>query len=140
MKSGILIVLLLFLAGLLFAGNIKTIDDLIGIEIYISDVWAGQSITLMKESDEYFIVRKYFGSGIPVIMETKYRCEVKSKYQVVFSKDFYDDDTGRNVLLEEFTLTIDGYNNVRLYLNGLELVIKIIEQLSVIHFPPVFLT
>ncbi len=46
------------------------IKDYLNQEILIVDNFAGQSITLVKENKDYFILRKYFGSGVPVVDET----------------------------------------------------------------------
>ena len=50
-----------------------TIKDYLNQEILIVDSFAGQSVTLIKENKDYFILRKYFGSGIPVISSIKYK-------------------------------------------------------------------
>lgn len=97
------------------------IQSLVNREIVIQDNWAGQSITLMKEKDQYFILRKIFGSGVPVARTIKYRAVFDGENQLSFSGNA----AGRNdqPVNEKFTLNIDRYG-ISLYLNGLKVTTK----------------
>lgn len=95
------------------------IKDYLNKEILIEDVFAGQSITLIKENKDYFILRKYFGSGVPVIDSVKYDVVFKSAYQIEFSKKITDSTK----LIETFRLGVED-RGLTLYLNGLRVFIN----------------
>ena len=100
------------------------IKDYINQEIRIEDSFAGQSITLVRENNEYFILRKYFGSGVPLIASTKYKVVFNSDYQIEFGTEAIDSlniDTTKNN--EVFRLIVED-NGINLYLNGLRVVIN----------------
>lgn len=99
------------------------IKDYLNKEILIEDVFAGQSITLIKENKDYFILRKYFGSGVPVIDSVKYDVVFKSAYQIEFSNKITDSTK----LIEIFRLGVEE-RGLTLYLNGLRVFIN--EHLS----------
>lgn len=72
--SGTLLTCFLLLATCLEAQEERTaIKDFLNQEIKIDDNFSGQSITLIKEEQDYFILRRYFGSGVPVIDSVKYK-------------------------------------------------------------------
>ncbi len=99
------------------------IEGYLNKEIRIIDDFAGQSITLIKENNDYFILRKFFGSGVPVIGSSKYKVLFNSDYQIAFSEIIETSmDSSWNNNKEEFILTVkdDGLN---LYLNRLKVVI-----------------
>ncbi len=99
------------------------IEDYLNKEIRIVDNFAGQSITLIKENNVYFIMRKIFGSGVPVIGSSKYKVVFNSDYQIAFSEIVDSSmDNSLNNNKEEFILSVqdDGLN---LYLNRLKVVI-----------------
>src|SRR5674476_79079 len=66
--------------------NRAKIKDYLNQEILIIDRFAGQSITLIKEKQDYYIVRKIFGSGLPVVATVKYNVVFNSDYQITFSE------------------------------------------------------
>ena len=88
-------------------------------ELFLETNFAGQSITLIKESNQFYILRKYFGSGVPVIGTTKYKVKFNSVNQISFSEKI-DDDFKRNDYLENFVLEIHG-EELWLFLYGLKL-------------------
>ena len=98
------------------------IKDYLNQEIFVVDNFAGQSITLVKENNDYFILRKYFGSGVPVIDSVKYKVEFNSDYQIAFSEVI---DASKVDLMksdEKFILGVED-NGLGMYLNGLKIVI-----------------
>jgi hypothetical protein len=84
MKKCLFISCLLISVFILNAQDISNIYSLINKENFIETTWAGQSITLINENNKLFVIRKYFGSGIPVIYETKYEVQIYSENQVRF--------------------------------------------------------
>ena len=98
------------------------IKDYLNQEIFVVDSFAGQSITLVKENNDYFILRKYFGSGVPVIGSVKYKVEFNSNYQIVFSEIIDVSKTDLMKSNEKFTLCVED-KGLGLYLNGLRIVI-----------------
>ncbi len=99
------------------------IKDYLNQEILIVDNFAGQSITLLKENKDYFILRKYFGSGVPVIGSIKYKVIFNSDFQIAFSEviDASSEDLRKHE--ENFILCAEK-KGVYLYLNGLKIEIK----------------
>ena len=98
------------------------IIDYLNQEIFIVDNFAGQSITLLKESNDYFILRKYFGSGVPVTGSVKYKVEFNSNYQITFSEIIDTDKIDLMKSNEKFILCVED-NGLALYLNRLKIVI-----------------
>ena len=99
------------------------IKDYLNREILIVDNFAGQSITLIKESNDYFILRKFFGSGLPVIGTVKYKVVFKSNYQIAFSEIIDASNADLTNGNEKFILCVEG-KDLRLYLNRLKIVIN----------------
>ncbi len=99
------------------------INDYLGKEIRLDDGWTGQSMTLLKENDDYIILRKYFGSGRPVLGTLKYKVVFKSDYMIEFGTETIDppcDDAAK--MQETFRLAVEE-KGLCLYLNGLKVVI-----------------
>jgi len=99
------------------------IKDYLNKEIIIKDNWAGQSITLIKEKNNYLILRKFFGSGVPVAGSFKYEVEFKSDYQIAFPKENVQDPKKPSDYKGEVFLLCSEDSGLSLYLNGLEIVI-----------------
>lgn len=74
------------------------IKEYIDKEIIIVDRSAGQSITLVKEGTAYYILRKFFGSGVPVVGYVKYNVQFNSDYQLTFSAMVEDSRTEKDDL------------------------------------------
>jgi len=93
------------------------IKDYLNQEIRFDDGWAGQSITLIKENETYFVLRTFFGSGLPVTGYAKYKVIFDNDYQITFSEVI--EDSRRNVVKkkEEFMFCIEE-SGCGLYLNG----------------------
>jgi hypothetical protein len=100
------------------------IKDFINREILVSDSWTGQSFTLVKEKRDYFIIRKIFGSGIPVTSSFRYEVTFDSQYQIKFS-EIVDTDLKNKEQnsCEIYTLRIEE-NGLSLFLNGFKLIIN----------------
>jgi len=65
-KRIVLLVLFFCITFYVFPQN--NIHNLLNKEIIVHDTWAGQSFTLVQENDTYYVYRRIFGSGLPVIM------------------------------------------------------------------------
>ena len=103
----------------------EKIFSLLNREIIVEDNFAGQSFTFIKEGNDYFILRKIFGSGLPVIATIKYRANITSDYQIRFSKVEKKEKKGKEqVKDEEFIVIIYEGNKFALYLNGLQVVTR----------------
>ena len=118
---------LLFLVLLISAFNPsaqekrKEIKDYINTEIILDNGWAGESITLIKEKKNYIIIRKIFGSGVPVARTIKYSVTFKGDFQIDFSEIIEPDKLqSKKSCKEEFSIRVleDG---VSIFLNGLKL-------------------
>lgn len=103
----------------------EKIFSLLNREIIVEDNFAGQSFTFVKEGNYYFVLRKIFGSGLPVIATIKYRANINSDYQIRFSKVEEVKKKGKEQIKdEEFIVTIYEGNKLALYLNGLQVVTR----------------
>ena len=103
----------------------KEIKDYINTEIILDNGWAGESITLIKEKKGYFIIRKIFGSGVPVTRTIKYSVTFNSNFQIDFSEIIEPGDFEIEKLCEEeFRMSVSE-NGVSIYLNGLKVVTRI---------------
>ena len=98
------------------------IKDYLNQEILIIDRFAGQSITLIKENHDYYIVRKIFGSGLPVIGTAKYKVVFNSDYQISFSEIAESSSDSLNSSNNEIFLLCNEENGISLYLNQLKIV------------------
>lgn len=107
MKKVFVFMILILFSPVLFADSRPIINSIVNKEIFIADGFSGQSITLAKEANRYFIIRKFLGSGRPIIATLKYAITYDSDCQIRFSKVI---DGKRSVLMEnipeEFTLSI----------------------------------
>lgn len=125
-KIGLLFVILIYIFTSVQAqkDSKSKIKEFVDTEIHIIDNFAGQSITLIKEKKEYFIIRKFFGSGVPVVGTAKYKVEFNSDYQISFSEIVEKPINEKSEMLkEEFILSM-GENGLNLYLNRLKIMIK----------------
>ena len=102
------------------------IKDYLNKEIILKDNWAGQSITLIKENNKYLIIRKIFGSGVPVAGSFKYEVKFNSDYQIAFPKENIQDPKKPGDYKGEVFLLCSDDSGLSLYLNGLQVVIIII--------------
>jgi len=112
----------------LYADDRPKIYSLINKEIFISNNWAGETVTLVKENDKYFIIRKILRSGLPGGSILKYPVNFDSDYQIRFSKIISLDIDRKNTISEKFILSIIDDGKIKLFLNGLEVVILRIEN------------
>jgi len=100
------------------------IKDYLNQEILIEDNFAGQSITLVKEKKDYFILRKYFGSGVPIIATVKYKVVFNSEFQIEFGTEIIGSfNVELTIKNEVFRLETDE-RGINLFLNGLKVVIN----------------
>ena len=101
-----------------------TIKEYLNREILMYNNFAGESITLIKENSDYFILRKFFGSGVPVISSVKYKVIFNSNYQIAFTEII--DSTGKNLVTDnkEYFLLCVEEKGLCLYLNQLKVLIN----------------
>jgi len=128
MKNNITLLLIFLIYWTLPAysqDNRLKIKGYLNKEILIKDSFAGQSITLIKEKNKYLILRKIFGSGVPVAGSFKYEVEFNSDYQITFPKENVQDPKKPVNYKGEVFLLCSKDSGLSLYLNGLEVVIMI---------------
>lgn len=100
------------------------IKEYLDFEIEIEDSFAGQSMTLIKEDSIYFILRKIYGSGKPILSTIKYKTEVVSKYQIQFSEIAESSEIPPALKKEEhYTLNVEE-DGLQLYLNGMKILLR----------------
>jgi len=96
------------------------IMDYLNREILIRDAFAGQSITLIEENGDYFVLRKFFGSGVPVVRSIKYKTVFYSDWQIRFPETT---DASHSEFVENFILAVNDKGLI-LFFNGLQVVIE----------------
>ena len=102
----------------------EKIKDFENQQIILDNGFAGESMTLVKETRHFYVVRKIFGSGIPVVRTIKYKVKFASAYQIEFSEII--NETGKlesPELIEYFKMSVLK-GQLNLYLNGLKLEIE----------------
>jgi hypothetical protein len=105
--------------------NQPKIKDYLNKEIYIKDYFSGQSMTLIKEKNKYLILRKFLGSGVPVARSVIYEVVFDNDYQIAFPKENIQNPKKPSTYKGEVFLLCSEDSGLRLYLNGLELVINV---------------
>lgn len=109
----------------MFAQDKKAkIKDYLHKEIMIEDNFAGQSITLIKENNDYLILRKFFGAGVNVAGSSKYVVVFNSEYQIAFS-DPVESSVIKSIddKREYFLLAVEE-KDICLYINNLKVFIR----------------
>jgi hypothetical protein len=104
------------------------IYNIVNKEIVLYDNWAGQSLTLVYENNNYYIHRKIFGSGVAIVGIIIYKVIFDSEYKITASeiasiskniKDMYN----RNEIIEIYCI-----NGLEIYLNGIKIYINEIRD------------
>ena len=102
-----------------YAGDRSTIKSLVGKRIWIEDAFAGQSFTLLKVgsngNEEFKVLWKRHGSGVPEIRMQKFKVRLDSKYQYRFILDHPEEKNG------EFMVSIFNGDKIKVYLNGIRI-------------------
>jgi hypothetical protein len=119
--------LVLFFIVTFFAFSQNNIYTLLNIEIVINDNFAGQGFTLVYENNNYYIYRRIFGSGVPVVGTIVYNVVFNSIYKITFSEIYtisenLENGYNRNEIFELFLR-----NDIELYLNGIKISINYIR-------------
>jgi hypothetical protein len=98
------------------------IKEYVDKEIRLVDDWTGQSVKLIRENGNYYVLRNFFGSGIPVTGFVKYAVKFDNPYSVSFFEvvEFSESSLGRFDKAEKFKISVDE-NGPNLYLNGLKI-------------------
>lgn len=104
------------------------IKDYVNTEIHLDNGWAGESITLFREKGDYFILRKVFGSGVPVAGKFRYAVTFMSDYQIEFTRIIEPKELNVEFPLDEQFRMNSENDGIAVYLNGLKLVTKTEEQ------------
>ena len=99
-------------------GNIY---DFINKEIVLFDNTAGQSLTLVYEDNDYFIIRKIFGSNASVMGDIKYKVIFRGEYALEFSEIISSTLDNPYTTHEEFVI-FGRSSNTAIYLNGVSVV------------------
>jgi len=123
MKNKLFFLMFLFFCTLpIFSQN--NIYGIIDRDIILNDNWAGQSMTLVKEDNDYYIYREIFGSGVSIIGTIKYNVIFNSDYKITFYEIISISDNLVEMYNKNETFEIHSSDNgIRIYLNGMELCI-----------------
>lgn len=124
MKRILILAFLFFINFNLHADERPQIYSLINKSIFVNNGWAGETFTLIKENNDFFIIRQKLRSGLPGGPIMKYQVNFYSDYQIRFSKIINSELKQKDSIPEEFILTITGKDKIELLLNGLEVVVK----------------
>lgn len=105
--------------------NILTVDRIIGKNIILEDNFAGQSLTVLEENNRYFVLRKIFGSGVPVAASIKYNAVKESETQIKTDKITGKIPEGNKN--EVFVINTGEKEAISVYLNGIKICVKSVE-------------
>jgi hypothetical protein len=102
------------------------IKDLLNKGIFVEDDFTGQSFTIVKENENYYVIREIFGSNEPVFCVIKYKAKLQSDQLLLFSEVI---KTSRKIDLkdEDFMILIYGKDQITLFLNKLKVKISKIK-------------
>lgn len=116
----ILITVLLFIYNIFLYSADRNIYSIVDKEITVSLGFAGESFALIKENNNFILVRKILGSGVPVVGEIKYKVFFDNEYKIIFSEIIYISDNIRTCYSENKELfeLIVNEQYLFLYLNG----------------------
>ena len=118
MKTRSLVIIFLFVSASVHADDRPTIDSLIGKQIYVEDVFAGQSFTLIKGlngNKDYKVEWIRHGLAVPAIRSQTCKVRLDSKYQFRFSLAHPEEKNG------DFMVSISGKDEIKVYLNGVRI-------------------
>ena len=118
MKTRSTVIIFLFVTAWVHADDRPTIDSLIGKQVYVEDAFAGQSFTLLKAlngNKDYKVEWIRHGSAVPSIRSQTCKVRLVSKYQFRFSLEHPEEKNG------DFTLSISGQDEIKVYLNGVRI-------------------
>jgi len=125
MKTRSLVIIFLFVTAWVHADDRPTVDSLIGKQIYVEDAFAGQSFTLLKGlngNKDYKVEWIRHGSAVPAIRSQTCKVRLDGKYQFRFSLDHPEEKKG------DFTVSISGKNEIKVYLNGVRIHIDVLSN------------
>jgi len=102
--------------------NEHSIFDILNKEIVINNGFAGESLTLVYESNKYYLYRRIFGSGVPYIGTIKYNVTINNIYELTAMRI---EEISENII----TRYSNDYININIYdINELEVYINDIKK------------
>lgn len=103
-----------------FSQENKLIQLMLNKEIYLDDGWAGESITLIKGNNNYFLLKKKFGSGLPIIYEVKYEIEYKADDEIETGK-IIEISKKHPKLNDKYNIKLNKDNKIIIFFNQKQL-------------------
>jgi hypothetical protein len=128
-----LLVILFFCFNTVFTFSQNNIYSILNKEVVLNYGWAGQSLTLVYENNNYYyIYRDIFGSGLPSIGKIKYSVIFNSEYKITFSEIISISGNIRNTENNDDIYNKDDFfeifyrDELEVYLNGTKIYINYI--------------
>ena len=121
-KYIIALIIFIVFSNTIYSQNNNDIYSIVDYEIIIKDNWARQSLTLIKEGSNYYIIRKIFGSGVPVVGIIKYNIKFNSNYKITtLNIESIPNNIIENYNSNEIFEIYYRNNKIEIYLNGLKI-------------------
>jgi hypothetical protein len=121
-KYTIALIIFIGFSNIIYSQNNNDIYSIVDNEIIIKDNWAGQSLTLIKSCSNYYIIRKIFGSGVPVVGIIKYNIRFDSNYKITtLNIESIPNNIIENYNSNEIFEIYYQNNKIEIYLNGLKI-------------------
>lgn len=130
MKKILFILLLTTITMKLFSQENQLIPLILNKEIHIDNNWTGQSLTLIKENNNYFLLRKQFGSGVPIVAEYTYDIKYKTQKEIETGKIIRIVPNNSALILTGKSLETSKLNNNDIYTIKLDQENKIVVLLN----------
>jgi len=116
MRIPLLSIFLVIVSVAFSADPRPTIRSIAGREYIVEDHWAGQSFTIVEKGDGLEMVWKIFGSGVPVVSESRIPIIIKNEWQIRAKPT--DTDCPREIKVE-----IGDQGEVRVFIDGIRIYI-----------------
>jgi hypothetical protein len=108
------------------SGPVNTVDSILYKEIVLNYGFAGQSLTLVYENNNYYIYRNIYGSGVPIIGTIKYNVILNSEHKITFFEIIEISENIENDYVKNETFEIYCRDELKIYLNGIQISINYI--------------
>jgi len=129
MIKRIFFIIVLF-KNIVFVYSQNNINNILNKEIVIKHGFAGESLKLVFEENNYYIYRDILGSGLPSIGIIKYNVIFNSEYKITFSEINTISEKMKEYIKEYYNNEIfEIYFNdeLEIYLNGEKIIIYYIR-------------
>ena len=110
--------LIVFFLNIVLIYSQNNINNILNKEIVIKHGFAGESLKLVFEENNYYIYRDILGSGLPSIGIIKYNVILNSEYKITFSEIITISENIRDIYNSHDIFEIYFRDKIEIFLNG----------------------